>query len=306
MKARLIVALIIPTLGALAIAGYRYGSPKSIPPTSTIRSDWPGLFPMAEAAPTPCGAGIRRIEVTYKTEVIPYTPSYTEWEICKASPTGPTVPIHRPTRTTHYCDGRVDPTGAAGPSRCDAPNSNCSAPNTWDYSQPCFSCPFSCLLAPPTTVVECEGKCPEKEKCHDDASGTTQVGNPVCVAGSPSSQGQGSLIYELPLFAPPSGGGFPSTLSVHLFGQEAYEAGTGSPLGPRAMHSLAPSMIYGTGTPSFVRVWGEDAQVLPFTESSPDVWSAEDGRVATLAFTRQAGCAGTALVTLGNGIKMTF
>jgi len=65
-------------------------------------------------------------------------------------------------------------------------------------------------------------------------------------------------------------------------------------------------MIYGVGTPSFVRVWGEDAQVIPFSETSPDVWVAEDGRVSTLAFSRQAGCSGTALVTLGNGIKLTF
>lgn len=72
------------------------------------------------------------------------------------------------------------------------------------------------------------------------------------------------------------------------------------------MHSLSPSLVYTPGSPSEAIAWTEDGTLIPFQETTPGVWAARDGRVASLVVNAIGSCAGTSVLTLGNGTVYTY
>lgn len=278
-------------LGAAGAAA-RISSRREIPPTTTIANDWTRfLVPGAEAQPAAtCAPGIRRIEKSWR--VRPAGGPFSEEHIICArsvsgySPSDSATQVYELVAKVTRCDGTFDPpTGAGAISRCQGNVQEwCTGETTWQWPNACYNCQAFCVAAPPSLTsesIDCDGTCPEQDDCCDGKAG----GNPISIAGDASGNGQGAGLTTLPVF-PLGDAGFPPSFSVFLVGQSDFQSSSpGGPLGPRATHSLNPTLQFIVATPNAIRIATEEGDVLPFRETSPGVWAGEQGRTDSLTVT---------------------
>lgn len=301
---------------AMSAALFFYSDPRT-PPTSKTSHTW--LDGIARAAvgtaeAAACadvgGQKVRRKEQIWEPRKSTSAYGSEEWFVCTwdgsgSDPVADAVfsTVYEPNTVTTFCDGTFleSNPGGGGNRVCKSPHANCGAGQP--FSNPYYGT-YCSDAAPADILLECaSSNCPEPEPCcKDDETDCRDCGgNPVSLVGGSVSEpiGQGGLFYQLKVADLPVGF---TPLRIFLYSQSIHEStNLGGPIGLKASHSLAPALFYREGK---IKVTTEEGGFFNFTLVG-SVWTADDGRVATLV-RNGVSCTGTLLLTLGNGTKYTF